>query len=537
MAEQYLTECHYLVCPLGANPVKVKVTSQSTVKFSGHLAATTNDKQLQNTFKCLKKTAFFAGVLTGIALAACVCIPGPGWLVAGAIIAAGAVGAVVAAATICGKAASGREWIGYSQKVTLQHKSQNALLLSSTMMCPNGGPIVAKETFWAAWGSQSLTNLGHIANFAFGVLVGRGLGAVAMEGGAAYGTATAAGSSTSAALSTAARTAGQSLVQTARREMVEQFTFKNFWRMPNGQHTSWLCRGLRGLGIGGAYYDQYNIWSSDKSLIDKLQASGVSLILGVFAAKGATQVCFPAGTQVHTRDGLVNIEDLQIGDPVLTYNEQTEEQEYKAIQQIHVRYTLQMMAIELPNGEVLEVTPEHRFYSNGEWVEAMSLEVGDTLQTLSGVYTTISGIENFPKHQKVYNFDIADNENYYVTEDGLLVHNGYGSSDGFKLEEDIQNALDKADIPNNRGLKYFDDNGRQVGEIDLQTEDWIIEATVSSKGKLKQIKKYFSELLNPDGKKVVLIGPNYINRGAVNDIKDTGAEIVHSVDDLIDLIK
>ncbi|MFK8267169.1 hypothetical protein [Capnocytophaga cynodegmi] len=31
----------------------------------------------------------------------------------------------------------------------------------------------------------------------------------------------------------------------------------------------------------------------------------------------------------------------------------------------------------------------------------------------------------FPKYQKVYNFDIADNENYYVTEDGILVHNGY----------------------------------------------------------------------------------------------------------------
>ncbi|MFK8302002.1 Hint domain-containing protein [Capnocytophaga stomatis] len=84
-----------------------------------------------------------------------------------------------------------------------------------------------------------------------------------------------------------------------------------------------------------------------------------------------------------------------------------------------------MMALELPTGEFLEVTPEHRFYHNGEWIEARSLKAGDLLHLKNGDYTTIISIENFPKYQKVYNFDIADNENYYVAEDGILVHNGY----------------------------------------------------------------------------------------------------------------
>ncbi|MGK6341275.1 HNH endonuclease [Chryseobacterium sp. DT-3] len=34
-------------------------------------------------------------------------------------------------------------------------------------------------------------------------------------------------------------------------------------------------------------------------------------------------------------------------------------------------------------------------------------------------------IETLPHYEKVYNFDIEGNENYYVTEDGILVHNGY----------------------------------------------------------------------------------------------------------------
>ena len=49
----------------------------------------------------------------------------------------------------------------------------------------------------------------------------------------------------------------------------------------------------------------------------------MSLILDVFAAKGATTVCFPAGTKVHTQWGLADIEKLEIGVPVLTYNEET----------------------------------------------------------------------------------------------------------------------------------------------------------------------------------------------------------------------
>ncbi len=87
-------------------------------------------------------------------------------------------------------------------------------------------------------------------------------------------------------------------------------------------------------------------------MVDKIQASGVSLILGVFAAKGATQVCFSGGTLVHTPNGLAKIEELQAGDLLLTYNEETQEQEYKPIVQTHQRYTLQMMTLELQTGKV-----------------------------------------------------------------------------------------------------------------------------------------------------------------------------------------
>ena len=83
-----------------------------------------------------------------------------------------------------------------------------------------------------------------------------------------------------------------------------------------------------------------------------------------------------------------------------------------------------MLSLELPTEEFVRVTPEHRFFCNDEWIEAGNLKAGDLLHLKGGDYTTIISIETLPHYEKVYNFDIEENENYYVTEDGILVHNG-----------------------------------------------------------------------------------------------------------------
>ncbi|WP_128331664.1 hypothetical protein [Apibacter sp. HY039] len=42
---------------------------------------------------------------------------------------------------------------------------------------------------------------------------------------------------------------------------------------------------------------------------------------------------------------------------------------------------------------------------------------------------------------------LLKNENYYVTEEGILVHNGYGPKNVDLLQSDIAKAFDDADIP------------------------------------------------------------------------------------------
>ncbi len=420
--EQYLTEKHYLVCTKGIMPKRLCVDTQHYTRFSGDKAATAADLQKTNVFVCVGSVAFAAGAAVGIA---CCCVPGPGWvlaLVIAAILAAAAIWGVIK----CQKAAPTRIWdpstVSPVLTIHTDMGQQPALMLSSVMMCPQeGGTITAKETLWEAWGTQALTNLGHLVDFAFGFLVGRGAGAIAGEGIAAYGTASAGGSAFSTAVGTGLRTAGRSFWQTAKKELISQFNPFGSWK-----GRSWICNALRGFGLVGAYWNQWNIWSDDeKSLLEKIEASSVSLILDVFAAKGMTLVCFPAGTKVHTQWGLADIERLEEGVPVLTYNEETGEKEYKPVLKTSRRMTQHMCVVELSNGQSLEVTPEHRFFCGGEWVPIEELEVGSTLQTRNNEYLVIENKTIVFKFVEVYNLEVQDNENYYVTEEGVLVHNGY----------------------------------------------------------------------------------------------------------------
>ncbi|WP_373732363.1 Hint domain-containing protein [Bacteroides heparinolyticus] len=417
--EQYLTEAHYLTCSKGAKPVRVSVDSQKSVKFSGSLAATSKDLQTKSNFICLGAVAFGAGAAVGVVatLSACALIPGPGWVVA-AIIAAIIIAALLLAGGKCACAAATRFWLPGTTSQRSKLNGSPLLILSSQMSCPaEGGCITAQATLWEAWGRQTLTNLGHIANFAFGFLVGRGASAMVVEAGAAA-SVSAAGQTGSQVAGTFIRSLGKNFLNTAKQNLVQQFTGWNQGGM--------FCRFMKGFGLYGEVKAHYDIWTDDeKSTWEKIKASGMSLILDVFAAKGATLVCFPAGTKVHTQWGLADIEKLEVGVPVLTYNEVSNKLEYKKVKKVMRRMTRRMCALELSNGTTIEVTPEHRFFSNGEWTPIEELNVNDTLQLKDNSIVVIENKIIFPTFVEVYNLEIEDNENYYVTEEGVLVHNGY----------------------------------------------------------------------------------------------------------------
>ena len=131
-----------------------------------------------------------------------------------------------------------------------------------------------------------------------------------------------------------------------------------------------------------------------------------------------------------------------------------------------------MCVLELSTGYMLRVTPEHRFFSQGEWITAEELTVGNTLQCKDGSFAIIDNKVILASYEQVFNLEIEDNENYYVTEDGILVHNGYKNKATVKEVDadthDVEITISKSDYPETgMHIEEAIDNGHtQIVTID-----------------------------------------------------------------------
>ncbi len=114
----------------------------------------------------------------------------------------------------------------------------------------------------------------------------------------------------------------------------------------------------------------------------------------------------------------------------------------------------------------------------------------------------------------------------------------YGGDDGDILEDDLEAALSAAGIPFIRNQK-FGENG-SIGEIDFETEGFIIEVTVSPKRKgevtqkLPRLKN--NTTLNPTGKPVILLAPNK-KSGSIKAVKAVGVIFTKKISEVVDLAR
>jgi hypothetical protein len=382
--QQWLTEKHYLVCPKGVMFKQMKVMSQRHVSFSGHLAATTADTMIGNAFMCMGNLAVAAAPVSALQSKAVAFMVAPGiglpriGVPPQLLLFASGAGMVK-----CNLSALTRVWIDSSPNLVINHH-EGLVVGQSKLLCPSEAAMIeARETFWEAMVTSSHHNVGHIASFAFGFLAGRGLGN--MSGGQAGAP--------------------------AMYDPASLFGGMNL-----------MSRSVNGSSMfPGPANDVWN--SNEKRNGDKLQSSGAELTLAIFAAKGSSLTCFPAGTIVHTSNGLLPIEHITTADLLWTVNELTGERQLKPIKEIHRRTTLTMMVVELQNGTLFEVTPDHRFLTKGEWREIRELNPGDELENIVAEPVAIKNAGSITRNVVVYNFSVWDNENYFVTEEGVLVHN------------------------------------------------------------------------------------------------------------------
>lgn len=137
---------------------------------------------------------------------------------------------------------------------------------------------------------------------------------------------------------------------------------------------------------------------------------------------GGGAACFTQDTPVLTSNGLTNIEDIKVGDIVISYNEITKENEAKEVYETFSHKTHNIYNIDLGT-DTIKSSWSHEFFVQGKGkVLAKDLVVGDILVTTDGKLIEIKNIEITHEPAVVYDIKVSDNHTYYVGKDSILVY-------------------------------------------------------------------------------------------------------------------
>lgn len=128
--------------------------------------------------------------------------------------------------------------------------------------------------------------------------------------------------------------------------------------------------------------------------------------------------CFIAGTGIDTVDDIIPIEILKVGDMVRTYDLKDKKHGESKITKTYKHEDMDGYLI--ING-VIKTTGYHPFYSDGDWIKAGDLSIGDKILHVDGAEHTIDSIDKVDDKIDVYNIEVDDMHNYFA--EGYLVHN------------------------------------------------------------------------------------------------------------------
>lgn len=197
--------------------------------------------------------------------------------------------------------------------------------------------------------------------------------------------------------------------------------------------TSVLSLGMDGfdlLALGIGLFDPNN---SLVKLNQKLHESaaynifqgGVNALAIFTGAATTTMKCFVAGTLVLTVAGYTAIENIRVGDKVISTDPDTMETVEKTVLETYIHETTEVVHLTV-NGEVITSTLDHPFYvQDAGFVGAGDLYIGDKLLDAEGNTLALEDtkVETLAEPVKVYNFKVEDFHTYHVGQVSAWVHN------------------------------------------------------------------------------------------------------------------
>ncbi len=183
-------------------------------------------------------------------------------------------------------------------------------------------------------------------------------------------------------------------------------------------NTKLIIKNNGNVGIGTVTIDpltKVNITGSDSTPSEASKA--------LYIKSGANYYsCFLPGTAVSTREGVTPIEELKVGDKVMSYDLTSG----KIVESIVSKTYKSMSDNYYIINERVKVTAEHPFYvvggaaKDGSWVKVKDLKVGMTLFDGKRV-VLINTVRLANEPAEVYNLQVDGYSNYFA--EGILVHN------------------------------------------------------------------------------------------------------------------
>ncbi len=207
----------------------------------------------------------------------------------------------------------------------------------------------------------------------------------------------------------------------------------------DGEANTWESVGLK--------FSSKMVWKELESEVQTLSGGG-----------GGGAGCFVEGTLVTMADGTYKkIEDIEIGDEVLSYNFDTEEIEIKSVTNLLTFKRQEIIHIQFDNEDEILSTDDHPYFVlNKGWcsynpknsknygIDSIGqLEEGDTLIGDRGEEIQIRKIERLvSKKITVRTFEVEDNHNYFAN--GVLVHNKGMGNEGAAIGGALGNIIKAA---------------------------------------------------------------------------------------------
>ena len=165
----------------------------------------------------------------------------------------------------------------------------------------------------------------------------------------------------------------------------------------------------------------YNVFQFGASAMAVFSLGGIN----GFYKKTPNPVCFVAGTMILTASGLTAIENIRVGDKVISTNADTFETAEKTVMETYIRRTDKLIHL-VVNEEEIITTETHPFYVKDRgFVDAGKLLAGDSLLDVHGNILVVEDTrtEYLDEPETVYNFQVEDFHTYYVGTNCIFVHN------------------------------------------------------------------------------------------------------------------